>query len=132
MKKPKRIQQRIGMTVAIALSLLVVVGVVPRIFLADSPQPNPNALADLGRLPSEIVAVFRGQPSPKDAQMTAEIPQVVHPSGITYEPLTKGVYASEPDQTGKRYIKIEKGTTLEKKVITLDSGRTVSVYIPVE
>lgn len=120
------------MIVAIVVSLGIVIGITPRIFLADSPKINPNFLADLGNLPSDIVAMFRGQPSSKDEQMTAEIPRVAHPAGLTYEPLTKGVYASEADQSGKRYIKIKEGTKLEKKVITLDDGRTVSVYVPLE
>lgn len=120
------------MVVAIIVSLGIVVGVTPRIFLADSPKINPNFLADLGNLPNDIVAMLQGQPSSRDDQMTAEIPRVVHPAGLNYEPLAKGVYASEADQSGKRYIKIEEGTKLEKKVIVLDDGRTVSVYVPLE
>lgn len=120
------------MLTAIAISLGVVVGITPRVFLADSPKINPNFLADLGALPGDFVALLRGQPSSKDEQMTAEIPRVTHPVGLNYEPLTKGVYASEPDQSGKRYIRIEEGTKLEKKVVMLDDGRTVSVYVPLE
>lgn len=121
-----------GMAVAILVSLSVVIGVVPRIFLAGTPRINPNFISDLGNLPRDIVAMFRGEPSSQDERMTAEIPRVTHPAGLNYEPLAKGVYASEPDQSGKRYIKIEEGTKLEKKVITLDDGRTVSVYVPLE
>lgn len=120
------------MLVALVMSLGIVVGISPRIFLADSPKINPNFIANLGNLPGDIVAMFRGQPSSKDEQLTAEIPRVVHPAGLNYEPMAKGVYASEPDQSGKRYIRIEEGTKLEKKVVTLDDGRTVSVYVPLE
>ncbi len=132
MKKPKRLYQRLGMGMALVLSFAIVVGITPRIFLAGSPELNPNFLADLGALPGDFVAMFRGESSSKDEQMTAEIPRVVHPSGLNYEPLSKGVYASEADQSGKRYIRIEEGTKLEKKIVTLDDGRTVEVYVPLE
>lgn len=120
------------MLTAIVISMGIVVGITPRIFLANSPDINPNFLADLGAIPGDFVALFRGQPSSKDERMTAEIPRVTHPAGLSYEPLAKGVYASEPDQSGKRYIRIEEGTKLEKKVVTLDDGRTVTVYVPLE
>ncbi|MBP9690689.1 hypothetical protein KBD81_01270 [Candidatus Woesebacteria bacterium] len=135
MNTPKRLKQRIGLAVALLAAFTLTKSVAPRMFVADSPEINRQFIAELKYIPSDFVAFvknpFKKQES-FDEVMTAQIPKVEHPAGTTYEPIAKGVYASEPDETGKRYIKIDKGTQLEIREVTLDDGRTVKVYVPVE
>lgn len=133
MKTPKRLKQRIGMVVAILTAYAVVTGIAPRVFVANTPEIDSNALANLVSMPSDFIAMITGnEGSSQDEILTNEIPRVAHPEGTTYEPIAKGVYASEPDASGQRYIKIERGTQLEKKEVTLDDGSVAVVYIPLE
>ena len=135
MNTPKRFKQRIGLAVGILIAFTLTKSVAPRMFVADSPQINGQFIAELRYIPSDFIA-FVKNPFKKeesfDEVMTAQIPRVEHPPGTAYQPIAKGVYASEPDGTGKRFIKIDKGTKLEIRDVTLDDGRTVQVYVPVE
>lgn len=130
---PKRIKQRISLVFAIAISFLMVNFFAPKVFVLNSPEIDRNALANIFSSGQDLIAFFTQRNySNNEESGLSEIPNVPHPQGITYEQIAKGVYASEPDSTGKRFIKIDKGTKLEKKDVVLEDGRSVTVYIPLE
>jgi len=132
---PKKIKRRIGIVISIFAALILVATVSPRLFIANSPQINQQFIAELRYIPSDFIAMIQNplQKTPsQDEMLTNQIPDVNHPEGIQLQQIAKGVYASEPDESGKRFIKIDKGTGLEIREVTLEDGRTVKVYIPVE
>lgn len=132
---PKKTKQRIGMIISMAIALVAVSTISPRLFVANSPQINQQFIAELRYIPNDLIARVQNpfqKPQTQDELLTNQIPKVTHPDGVQLQQIAKGVYASEPDNNGKRFIKIDKGTKLEIREVTLDDGRTVKVYIPVE
>ncbi|MDP4011746.1 MAG: hypothetical protein Q8P72_05995 [Candidatus Roizmanbacteria bacterium] len=132
---PKKTKRRIGIVISIFTAFMLVSTVSPRLFIANSPQINRQFIAELRYIPSDLIAMVRNplQKAPsQDEMLTNQIPNITHPQGIQLQQIAKGVYASEPDESGKRFIKIDKGTNLEIREVTLEDGRTVKVYIPVE
>lgn len=136
MKKPKRLKQRIGVVASIAFAFAFATMISPKIFVANSPEINKNFIADILNSPSNMIALLRGDKKPsnniaQEVDLKNEIPDVPQPEGVHYNQIVEGVYASEPDENGKSFIKIDRGTKLEKKTIMLDDGSTRTVYIPV-
>ena len=68
----------------------------------------------------------------KDHLETAKIPRANPPPGLNFLPIAKGVYAAEDPESGKRFVKIEKGTKLQINTVTLPDGSTTKVYVPIE
>jgi hypothetical protein len=131
----KKIKQRIYILLAMIISFSLVTFISPKVFLSDTPRINPQALRNIIDIPTNIYLAIQGQgnqKNPKDIELTSEIKKTPHPSGVVYNQIAKGVYASEPNETGNRFIKIEEGTRLEKRDVTLGDGRRVTVYIPLE
>jgi hypothetical protein len=136
---PKRIKQRIGLIFAIALSFVMVNYLAPKVFIANTPEIDRRALANIFSSGQELLSFMSGQNNSENENENenentdlSDIPSVPHPADTSYERVAKGVYASEPDETGKRFIKIDKGTKLEKRDVILEDGRSVTVYIPLE
>lgn len=105
------------------------------LFIDNSPQFNARIFDTLQSSPGALFASISNIFQPKqslDETLTAEIPRVSPPAGSSYAPIAKGVYASEPDANGERFIKIEKGTRLRIEEITLDDGNKVKVYVPID
>lgn len=132
---PKRIKQRIGLIFAIALSFVMVNYLAPKVFIANTPELDRRALANIFSSGQEFLSFISGRNNSENENENtdlSDIPNVPHPADTSYERVAKGVYASEPDETGKRFIKIDKGTKLEKRDVILEDGRSVTVYIPLE
>lgn len=105
------------------------------LFIDNSPQFNARIFDTIRTSPGTLFTSLPHLFQPKqtlDETMTAEIPKSAHPEGSTYTPIAKGVYATEPDANGDRFIKIEKGTRLRTEEITLDDGSRVKVYVPLD
>lgn len=125
---------RIKIITAIAGAFLITYTTSNLFFLDDSPQLNAQFFQDIQSAPARFVALIRNpfsRTASNDEALTAEIPRTQHPAGIQLTEVVPGVRASEPDAAGMRYIKIDGGVTFEIQTITLDSGETVSVYVPV-
>jgi len=132
---PKKTKRRIGILVSMLAAFGLISIVTPRLFIADSPEINQQFIAELKYIPQDFIAMIRSPLNRSESQdeiLTKQIPEVTHPEGIQLNPIAKGVYASERDASGKQYIKIDKGTKLEIREVTLSDGRTVKVYVPVE
>ncbi len=131
----RKTKKRIVTLGAILGAFLLTVSVSPRVFIADSPQVNPNFFAELRKAPADLVAFVRNPFAPgktDEGVMTAELQVTDAPTGASFTPIAKGVYAAEDPATGQSYVKIEGGTQLEVHNITLEDGRTVTVYVPLE
>lgn len=130
-----KIQSRIKIIAAILVALAVTTTVSPRLFVADSPQINTQFIADIRNIPSDFVAFLMNKPTEDTASALADLKQQQVenvPEGLTFAPIAKGVEAAEDPATGKTYTKIEAGTELEVFTVTLDDGREVKVYVPVQ
>ena len=124
---------RIKMVVAILLSFGVVKLLSPVVFIADSPQINPNWAADLFSLPSRSIAFIQDPTNPDNNLKRVDIGHSAQPpEALEYKPVMKGVYAAEDPVTGKKYAKIEAGTKLRAEEVKLSDGRIVLVYVPVQ
>lgn len=128
----KKIKQRIYTILGIFGALMLTVGIAPRIFIADTPQIDPQALANIGRMPSDFIAFVTGNSIGTADPVIADIEQIDAPEGTTFSPIAKGVYAAEDPATGQSYVKFEAGTELQVYEVQLDDGRMVSIYVPVE
>ena len=129
-----------GLRIKTMLSILVSFGLVkvlsPVVFIANTPQVNPNLAADLLSLPARSIAFLQNPTEPTDSSSNlpkVEIGQSAKPKeGLEYKPLMNGVYAAEDPATGKKYAKIVAGTKLQKEEVKLSDGRVVTVYVPVQ
>ncbi|MDA1316675.1 MAG: hypothetical protein O3B87_01470 [bacterium] len=105
----------------------------PHVFVANTPQLNPNLAGNLRAIPASVMA-FIQNPTDSDARnnivQTAKIQQVKSVEGLNYTPIKTGVYAAEHPETGKTIVRIDKGTQLQVHSVTLSDGRVVKVYIP--
>lgn len=128
----KKLKQRLFTLLGIVGALVLTVGVAPRIFIADTPQIDPQVLANLGRMPSDFVAFVTGNNTSVDEPMIASIEETDVPEGASFEPFAKGVYAAEDPATGQSYVKFEAGTELQVYEVQLEDGRMVTIYVPVE
>lgn len=117
------------------MSLVTVVTFAPAVFIADTPSPNPQVVADLGLIPARAMANMRNPLNREKARSeieTAKIGNSAPPvADLNYTPITTGVYAAESVSTGEQYVKLEKGTTAQVYVVRLSNGKIVKVYVPV-
>lgn len=132
---PLKLKKRIKTFVALGIALLLTATISPRLFIADSPQINTQFIAELRNAPADFVAFVMRRPTGAEATALAELEQSQVqnvPQGLTFAPVAQGVSAAEDPSTGERFVKVEAGTKLEVRQITLEDGRTVTVYVPVE
>lgn len=123
------------MIFAIAISLGVTTTVSPRLFIADSPQVNTQFIADLQNIPSDTLAFIRNIGASPAEREIAELERKSIPGtpvDAEFQSIAPGVQAAESAQEGESYIKVDAGTKLEVRTVTLDDGRRVKVYIPVQ
>lgn len=105
----------------------------PQVFVANTPQLNPNLAGNLRAMPASIMAFIQ---NPTDSNMrnnivqTAKIQQVSSVEDLHYTPIRTGVYAAERPETGETIVKVEKGVKLEVHEVHLSDGRVVKVYVP--
>ena len=128
----KKTQLRAKIFIGIFISFFLVKYFSPQIFIANTPQVNPNFVANILASPSTILAYIRSPFDPETRNNvieTAKMPKANPPPGLQYQPIANGVYAAEDPQTNLRYVKIDKGTKLEIRYITLDDGSTAKVYV---
>lgn len=108
----------------------------PKIFIANSPKFKPEFIAFIERptniLPATQFTKLLSFGFIVDHIETAKIPKTTPPNGTSYIQVAKGVYASESQTDKTRYIKINKGTTLEVHSVNLSNGKSVNIYVPVE
>lgn len=135
MHKKKKTKLYILIFVSILFSFSIMRSLSPRLFVANTPTLNPEFVATLQKSPVAVFAYLgniQEDATLKDHLETAKIPRSIPPEGLEYEPIARGVYASEITENDKKYIKIEKGTKLEVHTVVLSDGNTVKVYVPVE
>lgn len=118
---------RIKILLIFLISFLAVKTMVPQIFLADSPQINPefiarlqNAPAEIGQMPGKMLASigkglsnlnpFKVKPQVPTAGQLAAVKTTTPQSNVLFKLISKGIWAAEDSQTGQKYIKIEAGT----------------------
>lgn len=137
-----KLKQRIIIIFAIGLSFFLTNYFAPRVFLSGSPDINTEYIAQIRNLPANTLASLRNIANPQDSNdfqqsenARAEFEKLAvkeAPSGLSFAPIAQGVQASEPTEDGKVFYKIEAGTQLEVRSVTLDDGREVKVYIPIK
>lgn len=147
--------------IAIAVSFLFTIFIVPNIFVSGTPQINTQFIAQLRQSPLNLMALLRRgnnretdinseisqdngtnssfsyiTPEPgftkSDYEFTAQISKTKHPTGLKYVQIAKGVSAADDPQSDRSFIKIEKGVRIEKREVILDNGQAVTIYIPLE
>lgn len=134
-KTTKQYKKTLSIFTAIFLSFLMTKYISSEVFIADTPQINPQFIANLRAIPIRAIAYVRHPFNSQERASqieTAQIPQTQTPQGLVFSPVAKGVHAAEDPQTGKSYMKIEKGTKLQVYEIKMSDGQTVKVYVPVE
>lgn len=130
-----KLKQRIFILIAIAFSFGLTATVSPRLFIADSPQINPYFIAELSNIPADTIAFIRNIGLSSQDREIAELERrsvSESPADATFYQVAPGVQAAESPQDGETYIKVEAGTQLEVRSVTLDDGRRVKVYIPIQ
>ncbi len=123
------------MILAIVISLGATTTVSPRLFIADSPQVNSQFIAELKNIPSDTIAFFRNIGASPAEREIAELERKSIPGtpvDAEFQAIAPGVQAAESAQEGESYIKVDAGTKLEVRTVTLDDGRRVKVYIPIQ
>ncbi len=106
----------------------------PHIFMANSSQFKPEFIAWMRSSPQIVYAMVRyplDSEARDNAVQTAQIGNNTDKENLPFQSVAPGVYAAEDPETKERYVKVEKGTTIEVRYITLSDGRKVKVYIPV-
>lgn len=131
----KKNKPRIKIAVSITTAFIVVVLFSPVVFLANTPQLNPQFIADLQLVPSRMVAFVRNPLNLSRARDEIETQKAhtvqVQPENLQYTPVSKGVYAAEDRETGSQYVRILKGTKVEVRPVQMLDGRIIEVYVPV-
>lgn len=118
---------------AIFISLIIVSYGAPNVFIAGSTQIRPDFVAQIQTNPLQFLGM-RGTPADSATQVAIEeelMNSREDKKNLDYKPIMKGVYAAEDPATKEEFIKIDKGTMLEKRYISVD-GREIMVYVPVE
>jgi hypothetical protein len=129
-----KLTQRLKIIGAMIFAFTVVMLGSPRVFVADTPQIQGEAIAFWQYLPQRVMA-FVQHPSDGEKQQsiveTAQIKQV-EKKELEYKPVMKGVSAAEDPETKEQIVKIDPGTKLEIRYITADDGSKIKVFVPVE
>lgn len=127
--------RRLKMFGAIIFAYIIVAVGSPQVFLANSPKIRPDVIARMRIIPQTALAMAQ-HPFDADARRVAieeaQIGSNVSKEDLPYQPIAPGVYAAEDPETKERYVKIEKGTRIEVRYVTLSDGRRVKVYVPAE
>lgn len=126
--------QRIKIFVSLLLALVVVAYGAPQVFVAGTPQIKSNFVAQLESVPLRFLGFIQhpvDSGTRTDTVETALMDTHGDKKNLEYRPIGKGVYAAEDPFTKERFIKIEKGTKVEKRFVTIN-GQEVGVYVPAE
>jgi hypothetical protein len=122
-----------------------------KVFLANTPEVNPQFIATLKNSPKTIAQlpgrIFnRGgsrddlaQLPPEEAlptQAPFNNPGIAPPADVVFPPPKNGISVAQNPSDGKTYVKIAKGTKVEvsTQIITLPDGtkKTVQVILPMD
>ncbi len=126
---------RIKIALGIFLSLITVLTFEPAVFVANTPTPNSQVIADLGLIPARYMANIRNPLDRDKARSEVETIKIGRNAPpvaeLNYTPLESGVYAAESKTTGEQFIKLDKGTKAQVYTVRLTDGRIVTVYVPV-
>lgn len=116
-------------------SFLLVAYAAPQIFLNNTAAVKPRVLAQIKIIPYSLYARIRF-PFDKNQQEKitelASIQRLPKNPSLAYNPISKGVYAAEDPENAAVHVKVESGTELEVRTITLNNGQTLKVFIPVK
>jgi hypothetical protein len=130
----KKTSTRLKLFAALLLSLVIVNYGAPRVFIAGTTQVNQEFAAQIIAMPRVIYAYIQ-HPTDSDARTdeieTIHMPGVKGKDDLDYKSIDNGVYAAEDPATKERFVKIEKGTKLEKYEVIIN-GRKVTVYVSPE
>jgi hypothetical protein len=127
-------KQRIKILIALIFAFGIVGLGSPRVFVADTPQVQVEFIAFFRYMPERIYA-FIQHPTDGDKQADlVEVAQIeqVEKKELDYKPVMSGVSAAEDPTTKEIIVKIDPGTKLEVRYITLDNGQVGRVYVPVK
>ncbi|QQS43394.1 hypothetical protein IPM65_04520 [Candidatus Roizmanbacteria bacterium] len=130
-----KLKHRIFMFIAIAIALGLTTTISPRFFIADSPEVNTQFIAELRDIPADTIAFIQNIGASPAEREIAELERKSIPGtpvDAEFQAIAPGVHAAESLQEGASYIKVDAGTKLEVRTVTLDDGRRVKVYIPVQ
>lgn len=122
------------MIVAMAFAFVVVWVGSPRVFVANTPQVNSNFIAFFRYLPQRVYAMIQYPTDSEKQKSLIETAQIEQRNGgdLEYRPVISGVSAAEDPNTKETIVKIDAGTKLEVSTVTLDDGRQVKIYTPVQ
>ncbi len=129
----KKTIQRLKIFASLFLALVLVSYGSPYVFVAGSTQIKPEFIAQIQSSPLRFLG-FIQKPTgsgTKDSEETELMNSYEDKKSLDYKPIRKGVYAAEDPVTKERFVKIDKGTKLEKRYVTVD-GQEVMIYVPVE
>ena len=131
----KRALQRIKILASMAFSFLLVIYIAPQIFLNNTSAVKPRLLSRIKIIPYSLYAYIR-HPFDKNQQEKtrelASIQRLPKNSSLSYNPISRGVYAAQDPENAAVHVKVESGTALEVRTITLNNGQTLKVFIPVK
>lgn len=125
---------RIKIIAAMFFALFTVLTFEPAVFIANTPTPNPQVMADMGLIPARYMANIRNPLDREKARSEIETVKIgrnaPETTDLNYTPITTGVFAAERTSTGEQYVKLEKGTKAEVHIMRLSNGKIVKVYVP--
>lgn len=128
-------QTKIKIFFSLFVALLLVKTLSPQIFIANTPQINPNFVVKLRQIPTSIIARIKniGQPAPvaennnkKNNLVDSQI------KDLNFIPVAKGIKAAEVPNSNIKYWQIEAGTKLKVITYQLSNGKQIKIYIPAE
>jgi hypothetical protein len=135
----KKLSTRLKIFGSILVAYIVVIIGAPQVFIANSSKIRPDFIARMRAVPQNAYALAR-YPFNSEARQNAVETAHINDTGdnntvkndLQYQSVAPGVYAAEDPANQERFIKIEKGTQIEVRYITLSDGRKVKVYVPVQ
>lgn len=126
---------RVKIGVGILGAFLAVRYMTPQVFVANSPEVNLAFVENIQSIPRRTVAFLKHPTDFSKQNEEVQRNQIAvnqTPGQKEYRQVMKGVYAAEDPSTKEVVVRIEAGTELEVKYITLPGGQQIKVFVPVE
>ncbi len=138
----KQISTKLKIVFILGLSFLIVRAIAPRLFIADSPRINPLFVAQLLNLPTQLAGLIRGNSTNVPGQVyqgeqtvsQVNVPRATEPipqNSVIYQ-IGKGAYAAEDKETKKTYIMFKADAKVKVYEYKLPSGKSITLYEPIQ
>lgn len=130
----KKTKTRLKIFASLLLALVIVSYGAPNVFITGTTQVKQDLASGFFAIP-QIIYAYIQHPTDSAARTdqieTVQMPGTKEKEELDFQRINNGVYAAEDPVTKERFIKIEKGTEIEKYEVTIN-GQQVTVYVSPE